>query len=385
MIGSGPAGSAAALRLARLGHHVVMIDRLEHPRDKVCGEGLMPHGVAALAELGIDPPLQAQRFRGIRWSAGGVTAIGVFPNGSTGLGLDRRAFDQVMCSAAEAHARVTLRAPLTARGLEVTDDGVAVQTDEGPISARVLVAADGLHSQVRLWVRLEREARGRKRYGVRQHLRLAEGRAIEEWVDVELVAGAELYLTPVGPQEVNVAALCERDAAKELKGEGGSSGALARWIASSMMVERFEGAQAIDEVRVTGPLRQVPSGVVADRVVLVGDAAGFLDGITGEGMSTSLASAALAAEVVSGALKAGSRCDAAALAPYAEAHAALVRDGRRLTEIILFGIGRRWIAERAVRNLARRPELFDRLLAIETGGAPLSSLGWWGLFGLVGP
>ncbi|MEQ1500609.1 MAG: NAD(P)/FAD-dependent oxidoreductase [Myxococcota bacterium] len=379
VVGGGLAGSAVAVHLADRGHEVIVVDRVVFPRDKPCGEGLMPHGLHALGRLGVAPPVDARPFGGIRWTAGGVTAVGRFPEGVHGLGVRRAALDAALHARATAHPRISVRTPIRVDGLGHDADGVTVRTDHGPIRARLVVGADGLHSRIRHWTGLERAPRGRKRYGVRGHLTLAPGVADPPWVDVELVDGAELYVTPVGPGQVNVAALCERDTARGLK--GAPAEVLARWLAGSRLGESLVAGPSAD-VRVTGPLRQQVSGVIADRVVLVGDAAGFLDGITGEGMSTGLGSAELAADVVSAGLR-GAGLDRAALRPYAIAHRRLVRETDWLTEVILWGVARRWLAERVVRNLARRPQLFDRLLAIETGAASLSSIGVSGLLGLV--
>src|SRR5687767_8098600 len=85
VVGAGVAGCAVALHLARRGHSVILLDRSESPRDKVCGEGLMPHGVAALDRLGLLPlPFPVLPFTGIGYHVAGVDAVGRFP-GTVGL------------------------------------------------------------------------------------------------------------------------------------------------------------------------------------------------------------------------------------------------------------------------------------------------------------
>lgn len=372
IVGGGLAGSATAIHLARLGHRVIVLERATGVRDKVCGEGLMPHGVAALARLGVVPP-GGRPFLGIGWTADGVTAVGRFPGGTPGLGMRRSRLDEVLLAAAAAEPGVTVRTGVTVRGIAVGADGVTARTSTDPVRGRLLIGADGLHSQVRRWAGLEREARGRRRYGIRGHLALADGVPDPDRVEVELCDDAELYVTPVGPGEVNVAVLCEDDAARGLKGDAPAG--FRRFLDGSSWRERLRGEP--DDVRVCGPLRREATDVVAERILLVGDAAGFVDGITGEGMSTSLGASEIAADVVSASLRDGS-----GLRPYAVRRAALTRDSNRLTELILWGIRHRWLARRVVRNLARHPSLFDQLLAIETGEATIRSVGvggWWRL------
>lgn len=374
IVGGGLAGSATAIHLARLGHEVVVLERAAGARDKVCGEGLMPHGVAALARLGITPP-ESRPFLGIGWTADGVTAVGRFPEGSPGLGMRRSALDERVLASAAREPGVRVLTGSTVRGLVHDADGIGARTDQGVIRGQIVIGADGLHSQVRRWAGLERAPRGRRRYGIRGHLLLAAGVPDPERVEVELCDGAELYVTPVAPGEVNVAVLCEDDAARGLKGDAPAG--FRRFLDASSWRDRLVGDAS--DVRVCGPLRREATGVVGDRIVLVGDAAGFVDGITGEGMSTSLGAAEIAADVVSAALRRGGPPD---LRPYARRRQALVRDSNRLTELILWGIHRRWLATRVVRNLARHPALFDQLLAIETGTATLGSVGlggWWSL------
>ena len=85
------AGSAAALELGRRGLRVALLEKARHPRPKACGEGLLPHGVAALRELGLDFP--GVRVRGLRYvSPGGVTAEADFPSGY-GMVVRREKFD----------------------------------------------------------------------------------------------------------------------------------------------------------------------------------------------------------------------------------------------------------------------------------------------------
>lgn len=369
VVGGGLAGSATALAFAVRGHEVLLLDRTAFPRPKVCGEGLFPHGVAALEALGISPPAGSRPFRGVRFTAGDAHAAGRFPDGGLGLGVRRAELDASLYAAACAHPSIRVLERTGARGLG--PDGV-VRTTSGAVRGRLVVGADGLHSQVRGWAGLEGRRRGRKRYGVRGHWQLPAGAPDPEWVDVHVVGGGELYVTPVAPGVVNLAALCEHATMQRFKGDlaRGMDGFLAQ---SPALAALLDGAEALDRVQACGPLRQQARDVVADGLLLVGDAAGFLDGITGEGMSISLASAHLAADVGSRALRGGSvRRDR--LRAYARGRAALVRDVERLGKTVLWGIRWPWLVRGALAVLARRPALFDRLLAVETGRASLWSL-----------
>lgn len=363
IVGGGIAGSATALRLARHGHSVVLLDRERFPRDKVCGEGLMPHGVAALRELGVGEAVAAfaQPFEGIRYLADDEVAIGRF-SGEPGWGLRRIALDQVVHAAARA-AGVQVRDGVVAKAVAVDDRGVRVTTDQGVLRGRAVVGADGLHSLVRRAIGSRVKQAENQRYGARLHLKLAA--EVSRTVDVYLADRIEYYVTPVSHEVVNVAVLCGKDTTRGLGGDL-SAQLWARLRAEPALQHWIEGAVPVSEAAITGPLRQQATRLVGDRAVLVGDAAGFVDAITGEGMSLALASARFAADTLHAGLTAD-RLSQAALAPYEAQRRRHARDQVAFTEIVLWWIRRPWLRRRIVRNLARRPGIFDRLLEVNTG------------------
>jgi len=357
---------------------VLVLERSELGRDKVCGEGLMPHGRSALASLGVEG-VDGAPFRGIAWHLDEIVARGTFPRGEVGLGVRRDLLDASVARLAEAHPAVHFERGRRVGRLERSPDGVVVGSGTERWSGRVVVGADGIHSAVRRLLGLDAAARGRKRFGLRARYSL-QGRA-PEWVSVHAAVGAEAYLTPVGPAEVNIALLLEREAAQGLRGDlaGKASELIGRFGALASLLD---GAELNTEPAVCGPLRREARRLVLDRAVLVGDAAGFLDGITGEGMSLALRGAEIASEVLSAALHADDLSERR-LAPYPQQWNREIRDQVRLTEVILWGIRHRRLARRAVGALARRPELFGRLLAVQTGQRPLSSVGLGGVARLL--
>lgn len=365
VVGGGPGGCATALGLARRGHEVVLLDRATFPRHKVCGEGLMPVGVKELTALDLHLAIDARPFHGIRYAVPGATATGRFPGGHHGLGVRRERLD-VALNDAVRRAGVVVRHGCKVQAVGSSGRHRVVETDAGPLSCRAVVAADGMRSSIRRQLGLQRPPRGRPRYGARGHFRLADHVTQLDVVAVHVLPGMELYLTPVGERELNVAVLLERDATHPLKGNL-QQGFQDLVGGVSALRDLLNGAVLDGPVGLTGPLRQESTGVVADGVVLVGDAAGFLDGITGEGMSLTLASARLATDTLSTALRSGD-VTAAALGSYARQRTAFARELTLLTEIVLFGIRHRRLAHRFVRGLARHPDVFERVLGVSTGG-----------------
>ena len=375
VVGAGPGGCATALHLARRGHCVLMVDRAtEAPRGgKVCGEGLMPHGVAALARLGVPTHDLGAPFEGIAYHAGNARAVGRFRGGRLGVGVRRSGLAERLAQHVARQPGIEVRRGVRVTGMACDSPAqVRLQTPQGLITARMVVGADGLHSTVRKLSGLQRATRGRRRYGARVHLQLAAGRAAPRTVNVHAADGVELYVTPVGPGQVNVALLLDERVSPRLRGdrEGGLRALASRFAEGRALLD---GAEPLSSVGVCGPLRQSVRGVVSDGVVLVGDAAGFVDAVTGEGMSLTLLSAELAAETVSAALAQG-RTDRRALAGYTRRRTRLVRDLCTLTEVVVFGLRQGIWAERVVGALGRRPAAFEQFLAVQVGEAPITSV-----------
>lgn len=388
IVGAGVAGCATALHLAARGREVVLLDRSGFPRDKVCGEGLMPHGVAELSQLGLLAAVEEAGvlpFFGIRYNVGDASAVGEFPGldkgAPSGLGVRRWRLDAVMLEAAKAHPKIDVRLGSKVRALGISGSQVIAETNDGDVWGKIVVGADGLHSTVRKELGLTKALKGRKRYGVRAHFRFPTRREDRQYVDVHIAPEAEFYVTPTAPGEVNIALLLEEEAARRFNGN--LDGAFYDIISNYTPVREYlYGGQPLTKPKMVGPLRQGAKRLVSRRALLVGDAGGFIDGITGEGMSIALVSARMAAISVDEALSAG-RFEARDLAIYEKRQRQMSRDMVRFTETILWGIRYPRLAKRVVRTLGRHPDTFSRLLGVNTGAGLLGSLHWKDIWRLI--
>lgn len=270
IVGGGPGGLATALCARRQGLSVIIAEPRETPVDKACGEGLMPGGLAALASLGVDPvgmPIRGIAYVSERWRAEAEF------RGAPGRGVRRTTLHAGLASLAKQQDTEWISDRVT----RVDQDAHGV-TAAG-VRARWLVAADGLHSAVRRAVGIAAVAGTPRRYGVRRHYRVP---AWSQFVEVHWSPWGEAYVTPVEPDLVGVAVLSRR------RPEIGWFPQLARHLGDAT------GGPA----RGCGPLRQVVARRVAGRVLLVGDAAGYEDALTGEGISLAVKQAAAAVAAI---------------------------------------------------------------------------------------
>jgi flavin-dependent dehydrogenase len=308
----------------------------------------MPEGVAALAAMGVRLPDGAGRpFVGVRYLDGDVVAEGRFAAGE-GRGVRRT----LLSSALRARAQelgATLLDGTTLLRFTAGTGGARAETTAGPLEAGLLVGADGLRSRVRRSAGLEARAPfAAPRSGLRRHFAVAPW---TDFVEVHWVDGVEAYVTPVARDEVGVALLWRGGSARY-------EDLLARFPA---LAARLAGAPATSGVRGAGRFHQRVRRRCAPGVALVGDAAGFLS-----------------AEALVDTLAAG-RPLAAYERAFRERSATLFR----MTRLLLVVAGLPPLRRRVIRALARRPDLFDRFLAITAGQAPLRALGVDGALGLA--
>ncbi|MFF9753653.1 NAD(P)/FAD-dependent oxidoreductase [Streptomyces sp. NPDC014344] len=270
VVGGGPAGLATALHAARAGLDTVVAEPRPAPVDKACGEGLMPGAVRALTALGLHAP--GHPLTGIRYVQGPCRVEAAFRR-ERGLGVRRTDLHTVLHRAVLDAGVPVL--PLRVDGVRQDADGVTVPG--AGLRARWLVAADGLHSPVRRSLGLDRPARTAPRYGLRRHY------AVPPWssrVEVHWGPDAEAYVTPLGPELVGVALLTAHRAPYGVQLAGFPE-----------LAARLPPHTAVTPVRGAGPLRRRSRTRVHGRVLFVGDAAGYVDALTGEGVCLALTGA----------------------------------------------------------------------------------------------
>ena len=304
----------------------------------------MPDALEALTRLGVslDPNI-AFRFRGIRFLGEGLSGERIsvdasFPRGF-GLGVRRTCLHQALLDrAASAGASFLWGAPV--QGLS----GGGVIIGGQAIRSRWIIGADGENSRVRKWAGLDMARRQVLRFGFRRHYQA------EPWTDcVEIYwgPGFQIYVTPVGPREVCVASTSRNS---HLRLEE----ALAHFpqLSSKLRGVRLASAER-GAISASRRLRRLSRG----NVILLGDASGSVDAITGDGLRLGFEQAPLLARALR----------ASDLTAYEAAHRRLLRRPSFMAHLMLSLDGRAWLRKRVLRALAAEPRIFAKQLAMHVG------------------
>jgi len=362
VVGGGPAGSVTAALLAEAGHRVVLLDKASFPRHKACSEYITPGGARSLARLGVLDEVEAlgaHRMEGMRvFAPGGASYLADFhgAHGERAVGLTRWKLDALLLDKARAagvdvRERAHVREVLLERGRPVGVTATVGGAGE-TLRAPLLVGADGRASAVSRALGLDVENRWLKRTGLVAHYRNVPG--LDRHGEMHVGPHGYAGLAPLEDGIANVAFVSASDAVKARPGtleayfEAGLRALPDLW-------PKLAGAERVGPIRGVGPMAHGTRRCAGDGFLLVGDAAGFLDPFTGEGVSEALLGALLAAPVAAAALRAGD-LSAAALEPYRRARRQAFWPKRRVSWLVQGFISSPPLLDYAVPRLAARPD-----------------------------
>ena len=295
--GAGPAGSTAALVLARAGVRVRLIDRASFPREKLCGDTLNPGALSILERLGLRRAVEQQALpiRGMTVSGpGGAQVSGDYADGLRGAAIARRDLDSVLLHAAiaagaEFEPHTAVRIPVVGDNGAVT--GVhAFRERPFSLSARVVIGAEGRHARLASALGLSRFASSPKRWAFGAYFLGVGG--VGDRGEMHVRQDGYIGIAPLPGGLVNVCVVREL-VARRLKPDAILREAVA---ADATLRDRFTRAEQVTPVVTLGPLGVESVGAGCPGLLLAGDAAGFIDPMTGDGLRFALRGGELAAE-----------------------------------------------------------------------------------------
>ena len=343
VVGAGPAGSIAALVLARAGARVRLIDRARFPRDKLCGDTLNPGSLSILDRLGIGAPIRARAaaVTGMLVTGPGAHVAADYPDGLRGASITRRDLDVMLLNAAiESGVRfdcgVTVREPRSDERGRVDGVRIAANGHDCEIRARVVIAADGRGSRLASRLQLSSYARRPRRWAFGAYFTSVAGMTPRG--EMHIRPGGYIGVAPLPDGLTNVSVVRDEANLPHADQQSFVRDAVAT---DTELSDRFAGATQVSRVNVLGPLAVDARLSGCPGMLLAGDAAGFVDPMTGDGLRFALRGGELAAEAALEELE--SREPA-----FATLHARRARE-----------FSSKWRINRALRSIVGSPRALD--------------------------
>ncbi|MCI0363300.1 MAG: NAD(P)/FAD-dependent oxidoreductase [Phycisphaerales bacterium] len=375
VIGGGPAGAMAARGLAQLGWRIALAERGPRHRSKTCGHCLHSRAIDALDRMGLrfrDEAPTAGNLR--RWRAhlpdAGIIDRPLSPHdekrvGTPGVLVDRSQFDQWLVDAAQA-AGVEVFQPASARSIRQGSQGTIVELVQGQerldVSCRVIIGADGVGSWVARRAGLAgRAERSGRKFGFSFDLKGDSHRGIDsDAINMFIVPGGYLGVVRQTGGDLHIAGLVSngvkgpRDPVTFVRSAAVCHGALREVGLAQLQRSDLERFSAI------GPFPWRPRHVANEQAALVGDAAGYAEPFTGEGMSWAIESAEALVRVAADARPGA--WDAQLADAYALAWRESVGRRQRLCRFIGLALANQWVAKLLFSIGQRAPALTQRLI-----------------------
>ena len=357
VVGAGPAGSVAALVLARAGVRVQLVDRDRFPRHKLCGDTLNPGALSVLDGLDAVSPRAAALGRAVRSAAlpvAGMTVTGPratqvtaeYPSGLLGASITRRDLDLRLLEAAVAAGAsfehgLSVRGPATSPAGRVVGVRVATPNAERLLPARIVIAADGRRSRVASALGLTSSARCPRRWAFGAYFSDVVGTG--PFGEMHIRPGGYIGVAPLPGGVTNVCVVRALGPGVRLDERTVIRDAV---DAEPMLRHRFAAARQVSPTMTLGPLAVESVGSGTSGLLLAGDAAGFVDPMTGDGLRFALRGGVLAGEAALEELQSGHPA-------HAFLHAARVRE-----------FSTKWRINRALRSVVGSPQALGAVAAV---------------------
>ena len=381
--GSGVAGSSTAALLGQSGFRVLLLEKAQFPRRKVCGEGLMPAGAELLGKMGLGSDFSLEQFKPfsairLHLSCGQLLELKFqeIKTGALGLITPRGLLDKQMAEFASNQQGVHLCEGFKLQSTNIDENGVRVTAKRGgfhhTFKSRVLVAADGIRSRLHGCLGIQRLKRGPLRFALRA---LCEDYSQpEEAVEVHCCPGGEAYVAPLETGQVRITLLLYGPTTSSSP-SGLSDLFLHQLRRFPALMQRLSGSRP-HEVESTSPVGLRLNRCHGQRLLLVGDAGGALDPVTGHGMTVALKDAALASRILRDRLPTD-QLGEFQLAEYTKRREAYFLPSHQLAFFLLRALRHPFLARRGLLMLSRNQKLRHRVIWMASGLGETTWLSSW--------
>jgi geranylgeranyl reductase family protein len=367
IVGAGPAGSAAAIFLARKGYSVTIIDKEQFPREKLCGDFINPINRPVFRALGVEEKILSQQhekvtsFRMTSFLGEEAEAALACRDEDMGLGLRRFDLDQILLQKAGSEG-VGLFQNSRVRSISKENNEWDLETDRGGIvehlRARVLIGADGRNSWVahHLGMVTAKSTRGRS---VGFQVRLTTSAKIDGKVEIHLFPGGYAGVVGLGDHTITLGFAIDKGSLRQRH-------STERLLDSHLSVnpylkEILRRSEVVGAMRSTYPVYFPPRRSYGERILLVGDAARVNEPVTGEGIYFAMKSGELAAQAIDQAFR-KSDFSASHLRLYERDCRSAFAARRRMNTLIRWLVYRPALLSPLIRVSATRTRLLDSLV-----------------------
>jgi len=388
VVGGGPAGASLAMRLGREGLDVALLDRSRFPRRKPCGEFMSPACFPILEGLGLGKAVLAhgaRPVRGMEVFGFEQAAVGDYRTFGAddgllalehGYGLRRELFDDLLFRAAAATPGVTVHEGWRVTGLLRSADGavsgVRVQDSHGlprEVLGDFTIGADGVRSRVASELKVQRDVPWLRKFAL---VTRYKGTPLKPRAEVHLFPMGYFAACPVDDGQLSVNLVIDFETVP--KGRARLEELFQEKLALAPRLQAsLAGAERVEPLRGVGPLARRTTEQIFDGAALVGDARGYVDPITGEGIYFALRSAEILAETLIPVLR-DRRSGRGVLLPYKIRTNAELNPRMRMGKLLQRGLKHPWIVRAVLAVLQARPRAMDALVAVTGDYVPPTTL-----------